>query len=179
MEFQSCFLTRRSVRSYQDKAIPVPVLESLVNVARFAPSWANTKAVRYLCIVDPVKKSAVAQLTDSANRQYVESAPALFILTGLRGRSGMDRCGLDGVYYHTSKEWLMFDAGIAAQSLCLTAWDQGIATLIMGSFDGPAIRGLLELDEGCELIALISAGYPAEVPAIPRRNEVSDLLTLL
>ena len=177
METLACIQARRSIRRYSDAPVRADLIEKLVDSARFAPSWANTKAIRYLCITDPSVKAAVARCADAANAGYIEQCPALFVLTGVLGRSGTDRAG--GRYYHTPKEWLMMDAGLAAEALCLAAHDLGLGTLIMGSFDGDGITELLEIPGDQGLIALIAVGYPAEAPAAPRRKQVSEILTII
>ena len=58
-------------------------------------------------------------------------APIVLVLCGKLKSSG---------YYKgqvTTKfgDWFMFDLGIAAQSLCLTAYDPGLGTVIVGLFD--------------------------------------------
>ena len=70
----------------------------------------------------------------------------------------------------------MFDAGIACQSFCLSAWEAGRGTVIMGVFDEDGISGLLELPEDQELAALIAVGFPDISPAAPKRKPVEELL---
>ena len=71
----------------------------------------------------------------------------------------------------------MFDAGVASQTFCLAAHEQGIGSVIMGIFDQDTIESLLQLPEDRELVALIPIGYPAESPAAPKRKTVEDLLS--
>ena len=71
----------------------------------------------------------------------------------------------------------MFDAGIAAQSFCLAAYEKGLGTVIMGIFDEAKVASLLEIPENQEITALIPIGYPDEEPVAPRRKPVEDLLT--
>ena len=73
----------------------------------------------------------------------------------------------------------MFDAGIASQSFCLAAYEQGIGSVIEGIFDDEKTGRLLQLPEDREVIALIPIGYPAEEPAAPKRKPVEDLLSYM
>ena len=41
------------------------------------------------------------------------------------------------------------------------AENEGLATLWVGSFDPPLLRGILPGAEGYELVAMINVGYPA------------------
>ena len=73
----------------------------------------------------------------------------------------------------------MFDAGVASQSFCLAAYEQGIGSVIVGIFDGDAIAELLQIPADRELVALIPVGYPDESPIAPRRKPVTDLLSYI
>lgn len=176
MNTLDCILTRRSVRRFLARPLEEGVIRTLVVHARFAPSWANAKEVRYLCVRDPALRAQVAALT-GGNAPIIEGAPCLFVLTAVKGRSGQERDGT--VYNHTSKEWTMFDGGLAAQALCLAAWELGVGTTILGAYDEPALFRLLDLPEDQLLLALIPAGYPAETPTAPRRKAVEEILRLL
>ena len=71
----------------------------------------------------------------------------------------------------------MFDAGIAAQTFCLAAWERGVGTVITGYFDEEKITRLLNLPENQKVGCVIGLGYPDEEPAAPKRKSVEDLLT--
>ena len=71
----------------------------------------------------------------------------------------------------------MFDAGVAAQTFCLAAYEQGIGSVIMGIFDEAKAASLLNIPEEREIVALIPIGYPDEEPVAPRRKPVEDLLS--
>lgn len=97
------------------------------------------------------------------------------VLTYVTGRSGYERDGS----FSTPKEagFEMFDAGIAAQTFCLAAWERGVGTVITGYFDEEKIARLLNLPENQKVGCVIGLGYPDEEPAAPKRKSVEDLLT--
>jgi len=68
----------------------------------------------------------------------------------------------------------MFDLGIAAQTICLTAYNLGLGTVIVGLFDHNKAKDNLHVPEGFEVVALIPMGYPAKDAAPPKRREVRD-----
>lgn len=176
MELLDCIMKRRSVRKYKDTPLPQEIIEKIIDYAKFYPSWANTKIVRYHCVVNKELKNQIALSTDF-NSGYINNAPALFVITAVKGRCGTDRNG--GIYYHTPKEWMMLDSGIAIQNLCLVAHDFGVSTLIMGVFNAPKIIELLDIPEEEQLIAIVAAGYSDETPPTPRRKETADILRII
>ena len=47
-----CIKSRRSVRKFTEEKVPHEVLEQLVELARWAPSWKNTQIARYVAVED-------------------------------------------------------------------------------------------------------------------------------
>ncbi len=111
------------------------------------------------------------------NGVIIKNAPVLMVLTYIKGRSGYERDGS----FTTSKgdRWQMFDAGIASQSFCLAAYEQGLGSVILGIFDDAKVASILEIPENQEVAALIAVGYPDEEPAAPKRKPVADLLSFI
>ena len=172
---------RRSIRKFQDKKVPHEVIEEIVNIAAFAPSWKNTQIARYIVVEDPEKIAAIATeectLGFTYNIKTMANAPALVLLTMVNGRSGYEKDGS----FTTPKgdRWEMFDAGIAAQTFCLAAHEKGVGTVIMGIFDENKVAEIVEIPEGQQLAAIIPMGYPAGEASAPPRKDASQLLTFI
>ena len=178
METIQAIRSRRSIRKYQPKPVPHEVIEQIVADAAYAPSWKNTQIARYIVVTDKEKKDKLADdcmLDFAFNQKTTHGAPALVVLTMIKGRSGYERDGS----FSTPKEagFEMFDAGIAAQTFCLAAWERGVGTVITGYFDEEKITRLLNLPENQKVGCVIGLGYPDEEPAAPKRKSVEDLLT--
>lgn len=169
--------TRRSIRKYQDKKVPRNVLEQIIAAAAYAPSWKNTQISRYHVVEDADIQKTIAEectLGFAHNAGILARAPQVVVLSAKKGRSGMEQDGSCS----TSKgeSWLMFDAGVAAQTFCLAAWEYGVGSVIMGIFDAEKVAELLQLPEDEEAVALIAIGYPDEAPNAPKRKPVEELV---
>ena len=169
---------RRSVRKFQDKKISREVIEEIIEAARFAPSWKNTQITRYIVVEDKEKIEKIAAdcvLGFEYNTKTICNCAALVVVTMVKNRSGYEKDGS----YTTSKEdrWEMFDAGIATQTFCLAAHEQGVGSVIMGIFDEAKIAEVIEVPEGQQVAALVAIGYPVFEPEAPKRKEVSELLS--
>ena len=70
----------------------------------------------------------------------------------------------------------MFDLGIATQSLCLTAYNLGLGTVIVGMFDHDNAREVIGVSEEYELVAIIPLGYAAKAAPAPKRREISEFV---
>ena len=175
MEIIEGIQTRRSVRKFQDKAVPHDVLEQIIAAAAYAPSWKNTQISRYIAIEGRETIDKLAEQYAPFNARTLSTAPLLIAQTCVTKRSGYER---DGSFTtDRGAGWEMYDCGIAAQTFCLAAHEAGLGTVILGLFDRPALEKHLHVPEGQELVALIAVGYPDQEPAAPRRKAVSDLLT--
>lgn len=60
MDAQQCILTRRSVRQFADRPVSRELLEKVVSLAAYAPSWKNTQISRYIAIEDPAVRETIA-----------------------------------------------------------------------------------------------------------------------
>lgn len=181
MEFRDCMRGRRSVRRFSDRELERGVIEQIVDLARYSPSWKNSQTVRYHVVVDEKVKGDIARgcvCGFERNTKTIESCRALVVVTTVTGICGYEPDGS----FTTSKGagWEMFDAGIASQSFCLAAHSLGVGSVILGIFDGDAIKTRLNLPEGESVSALIALGYPRD-PAknAPARKEVAELLSFI
>ena len=178
MELKQCIETRRSVRRFREDPVPQETLRELIRLASYAPSWKNSQTVRWLPVTDRAllqRLAAGPALGHPGNQGILESCPLLLIETCISGRSGFERDGS----YSTPKgdRWEMFDAGVAAQTLCLAAHDMSLGTVIMGAIDTVAVAETVGLDSTRTVSCMIAVGYPDQQPLMPKRKTVDELLS--
>jgi len=168
---------RRSVRKYEEKDIPEETLDQVLESVLWAPSWANTQCWEVVVVKDPdVKEKLQATLPEKGNpaRSAMVHAPVVLALCAKLKSSGYDK---DQV---TTKfgDWFMFDLGIVAQTLCLTAHSHGLGTVIVGLFDHDRGKAILGVPQGYELVTYIPIGYPAKKTEAPKRREKEEFIHL-
>ena len=177
MTAKDCIKGCRSIRKFKEQPIDRELLSEIIETASYAPSWKHTQITRYIAVTGELKDKLAAECTSAypKNGEIIMQAPMLIVVTYIKGRSGFERDGS----FSTAKEgsWQMFDAGVAAQTFCLAAYEQGIGSVIMGIFDEAKAASLLNIPEEREIVALIPIGYPDEEPVAPRRKPVEDLLS--
>ena len=77
-----CIKSRRSVRKFTEEKVPHEVLEQLVELSRWAPSWKNTQIARYVAVEDEALKSRIAEeATIPWNEGIIKGAPVLMVMT--------------------------------------------------------------------------------------------------
>ena len=181
MLFEDCVKGRRSVRKYSGREVSREVLEQIVDLARFSPSWKNTQAPRYHVIKNPRVKEDIAQncvLDFDFNAKTILRCNALVLVTVVEKLSGFEADGTCST--SQGDRWEMFDAGIATQTFCLAAHSLGVGSVILGVFDENKIRRYVPLPQQERVTNLIALGYPLEPPkAAPARKDVSELLHIV
>jgi nitroreductase len=58
------------------------------------------------------------------------------------------------------------DASIAAMSISLVAYDEGLGSCMLGSVDREKLRKILKVPEGLAVALVVALGYPAEHPVM-------------
>ncbi len=168
---------RRSIRKYKDEVVPESLLKEIVEVSKYAPSWANFQIARYNFISDP---EVIARISEEGvngfvyNKSTLENAKNILVLSFVKGKSG--KLDPEGDYATTkSQEWEMFDTGIACQTFCLAAHEKGVGTCIFGVIDEKAISEIIGLPEDETVGTVITLGYPDEEVAKSPRKDVSEI----
>lgn len=173
-EFERVITGRRSVRRFQSTPISENTRSRLIGAVRWAPSWANTQCWEVVWVEDPAVKSALQETISPKNpaTKAMVAAPVVVALCGKIHSAGYYK-GRAGTRYG---DWMLFDLGLAAQNLCLTAHALGLGSVIVGSFDHDRADAILKLPDGCQCVVLIPLGEPAKMPKPPKRREISEFL---
>lgn len=169
--------TRHSVRKYSDRQVEKEVLQRIVETARWAPSWKNTQTTRYIAVMNPELKQRIADeavLGFKYNQITIGRAPVLIVETTVTGCSGYEKDGSAST--PQGSHWQSFDAGIAANSFVLAAFEEGLGCVIMGIYDEKIVKDILNIPDNQSISALIGVGYPEGEVKGPKRKEVEELL---
>lgn len=173
MDAKKMLVDRRSIRKYKDEVVSEEVMREVIDVAKYAPSWANFQIARYTLISNEemIKKIADQGVNNFAyNIKTLQKARNVAVLSFVQGKSG--KLDLSKADYATTKanQWEMFDAGIACQTFCLAAYEKGIGTCIFGVIDEKAIAEIIDLPSEETVAAIITYGYPdEEINESPRK----------
>ncbi|MBN1277987.1 MAG: nitroreductase family protein [Deltaproteobacteria bacterium] len=163
---------RRSIRSYRDMDLTDEVLSKLLESIRWSPSWANTQCWEVIVVKDKARKEQLREALPGTNpaSYAIVQAPVLIVICGKKGRAGYYK----GQAATILGDWFMYDLGIATQSLCLTAHDLGLGTVIIGLFDHDRAKTILNVPDEYELVSIIPVGYAAKESPAPKRREINE-----
>jgi nitroreductase len=151
MDVLTAIRNRRSVRSYTERTIPAQLLERLRQVLRSAPSACNYQPWHFVFVMDPAVRRELGELANG--QQWIADAPLIVV-----GCANPDEAypGMAG-----RRSSVEVDVAIALDHLTLAAVAEGLGTCWIGSFDEGAVRSLLGVPAGFEIVAMTPVGYPS------------------
>jgi len=174
VELMEAIKNRRSIRKFKSDPVPDEAFQILKEAVRWAPSWNNTQCWEMILVKDRKAKFEVLEAVSKANPAYsaMVEAPVILVLCGKKRTSGF----YNGQAVTVKGDWLMFDTGIAMQTLCLAAYSLGLGTVVVGMFDHKKAEEILGVPESIEVVAMTPLGYPATGGSTPKRKDISEFV---
>ena len=147
--------SRRTIRKFLQKTVPEQLLLKCVDAARLSPSGGNLQPLRYVIVNDPKLLKPVFDTLSWAVYlpEYYpteEEMPQAYIILFL------DKIGRTPIH----------DASIAAMSISMVAYDEGLGSCILGSVNREELKEILEVPESLAVALVVALGYPAENPVV-------------
>jgi len=143
--------SRRTIRKYLQKDVSKEVLIKCVDAARLSPCGANLQPLKYVIINDKKLMKEVfstlrwaGYLPNYAPRE--NEAPRAYIVILLDKNIRKDPG---------------HDAGIAAMSISMVAYDEGLGSCILGAVDRDKLRKILNVPDNLDIVLVVALGYPA------------------
>jgi nitroreductase len=168
MNVYEAITKRRSIRRFQNKAVPYEALEKCIDAARLAPSGRNQQLGEYVVINDPKVLPGIfeniggsAKLPPDKGGPRPEQAPKAYTIILINKTLEGDA---------NRRRVTLIDVGLAAENIMLTALEQGIGCCPILMFNEADIKLLLEIPDSYDVALVIAMGYPHESP-------VADLAT--
>jgi len=161
MDVYEAIETRRSVRSFANRAVEDDKLQRILNAARLAPSAKNRQEWRFIVVRDDGLRKAVA---DAAEQPFLAEAP--IIVAGISTEpTHVMTCGIPSA---------PVDCAIALEHIALAAAAEGLGTCWIGHFYQDKAREILHVPESMQIIELMPLGYPASPAGPPRPRKALE-----
>lgn len=154
MQTWDAITTRRNVRTYEDRPIPVDDLDRILEAGRRTPSSRNTQPWDFVVVTERDALVRLAQVWRGAG--HVAGSAATIAVVAPVSQDGPQRAE--------------YDIGQASMAIQLAATDLGIGAGVTAVADEDLARTLLGLPEDRRCAYLIPLGYPADRPLKPIRN---------
>ena len=161
---------RHSVRRYRaDLPVEPEKLHAVLEAACAAPSAGDLQSYRMVVIQNQATRDALRRA--SHDQPFLSEAPVCIAFCADPQRSAA-RFGERGAHLYALQ-----DATIAAAYAQLAIVAAGLGSTWVGYFDEAEVLNLLGLADGCVPVALLSVGYPAELPEPTTRRPLSEVVS--
>ena len=193
--FLNDIVSRRTVREFSDRPVPIEVIENCIKSAASAPSGANKQPWQFVIVQDPEVKSKIREAAEVEEKEFyghratkewledlnqfgtdwhkpfLEIAPYLIVV--FRQIYDVEDDGSHRKNYYVSES-----VGIASGFLLAALHNAGLATLTHTPSPMNFLGEILERPANEKAYILIPVGYPdddAEVPEITKKpfDEIS------
>jgi nitroreductase len=157
MEVYKAIISRRSIRRFQQKEIPVKLLKRFVNGARLAPTAANLQPLEFFIVND--KKLCEKIFETLSWAAYItpkwspnkDERPVAYIINLVKD---------------TNNKWSDRDVSFASENIVLAAEEEGIGSCILCKIDKIKIQEILKIPKHMIVDSVIALGYKAEKSVI-------------
>ncbi len=160
MDFKELVVQRESTRKYLDKPVEQEKIETIMEACRLAPSACNSQPWRFVVAADPQVKDQLAAASYGPLlrfNKFAREAPVIVAIIAEKP-NWLSRIGGNV----KDKDFYLMDIGIVAEHFCLQAADLGLGSCMLGWFDEPAARKILNVPDSKRILLLITLGYPAK-----------------
>ena len=175
IDFLNLVNQRQSDRKYYDKPVEEEKLLRCLEAARLAPSACNSQPWKFIVVNDPGLKNSIAEQTSGKLipiNHFTRQAPLHVVLV-------MEQPNITSKFGEIvkDKKYTLMDVGIAASHFCLQAAAEGLGTCMIGWFNEPKVRELLNIPKNKRPMLIITLGYPAGKKREKRRKEKRDIIS--
>ena len=190
--------TRRSVRDFSDREVPLEIIEQCLLTAGSAPSGANRQPWHFAVVSDPARKQeirlgaeeeerefyqrrapqdwldALAPLGTDEHKPFLETAPYLIVIFGQKFE--VDAAGKKHKNYYVPES-----VGIATGLLIAALHNAGLATLTHTPSPMKFLNRILDRPDTEKPAMILVVGYPAEGAEVPdiTRKSLKDIASFL
>jgi nitroreductase len=154
MQLMEAIKRRRSVRSYQDRAVEEEKLLRVLEAGRLAPSARNMQDWKFVVVRDQDLRRKLAEA--ARNQEFVGQAPVVIAA-----------CGTSDYVMTCGQLTYPIDVSIAIDHMTLSAVEEGLGTCWIGAFYEDTVKEILQIPQSIRVVALLPLGYPAAEQAKP------------
>lgn len=162
MDILKLIQSRRSIRRFTTRAIPLRTIKKILDAGRWAPSGLNNQPWRFM-VLSAKEKNSLAGYTKYSH--VIKSADKV-ILVFLNKK----------VSYNYEKDLLA--VGACIQNMLLSICSMGLGACWLGEIlnQREGVSKMLKVSKALQLEAIIAVGVPVSCPKAGRRKKLDVLM---
>ena len=175
-------MERKSVRNYSDTPVKPEDLKAIAKAAIWSPNAMNKQAWHFSVVTD---KDMLKAMNDGC-RKGLEGCPVPFLREKAADPNFNAFFGAPAVIVVSiaDDKFTAFDAGCAAQSICVSARSLGYGTCVTAStefmFAGdPSLKAKLQIPEDYSFMCAITLGVEKEGPDAHVRERKEEVISFI
>ena len=186
-DFFELLQTRRSIRQFEDREVPLETIREIIGESCLAPSAANGQPWKFIIVNN---KDLIKRLSDESKKNILAAIEQSPDSAGSRYEAAMRNPDFNVFYNAPSLIYIVgskhvrnlyVDCSLAAAYFMFCAAARGLGTCWVGlgtSIQDPELLELMGMSEDDRIVAPVILGYPGAIPDIPNRNE-PEILKIL
>ena len=167
MEVIEAIKSRRSTRSFEQRALPIEVIQNIESAILNSPSGSNAQESHFVIVQDQNQINLIKRFAPG-----LSGNPSAIVVLCSNGPAALVQGGQD-----TSEVLRFVNLGIAASYIILAAHSNGVGNCPVRSFHSTAIKQILGLPEDVEPELLISLGYANTPPRQKTSKEKQEVIS--
>jgi len=167
MQFKEVYLSRRSIRRYKDKEVPLETIAEIIDLASYAPSSGNIQNWRLVVITSTETKHEIME--SCLNQGWMMEAPVFIVVCN-------DYEKVKNHYGKLGKLYSIQNCSNIAFGLTLVAKEHGLGSCWVGAFDEEAVRRILKIPDNMDPEIIITLGYAEEIKS-PSLRDIPNYIT--
>lgn len=144
MNVYEAIRTKRAIRNYDSRPLPQEAVQTILNAGRLSQSAKNIQPWHFVAIQERQRLQALVE-AGKFSPHLGEAALGVVILTP----------------DPAERFQILFDAGQAAAYMQLTAWELGIGSCLVTSYNREGVRELLNIPDEYHIRIAIAFGFPS------------------
>ena len=167
MQFKEVYLSRRSIRRYKDKEVPLETIAEIIDLASYAPSSGNIQNWRLVVVTSTETKHELME--SCLNQGWMMEAPVFIVVCN-------DYEKVKEHYGKLGKLYSIQNCSNIAFGLTLVAKEHGLGSCWVGAFDEEAVRRILKIPDNMDPEIIITLGYAEEIKS-PSLRDIPNYIT--
>jgi len=170
MTFSELANKRESCRKYSDKKVTDAQITEILEIAMLTPSACNSQPWKFIAVTGEKAKLIPPLLQHLGFNKFADEVSSFIVICETKA---VLMSSLNGKM--ENQKFAQIDIGLATAHIVFAAEDMGLATCIIGAFDEPKLKEMLEIPEDISIRLVITLGYANSEPRAKSRKSFDEM----